>query len=446
LLRIINDILDFSKIEAGRLDMELTRFTLKEVLSSTLAILQHRAHEKGLPLVMECQPDLPEHLCGDPLRLGQVLINLLGNAVKFTEQGEVRLRVALQERRSESVTLLFAVQDTGIGLSPESLTRLFTPFTQADGSITRRFGGTGLGLSISRQLVEMMGGSIWCESAPGQGSTFFFTARFGNDCAMGEPMNGVPPTGSCHPCDRAEGDGLGALPDLTGMQILLVDDNEVNRHLAASLLHKRGATVHEAADGREAVEKVVSGSQPYDLILMDAQMPEMDGYEATRRIRGDGRFAHLPIIAMTAYALVEELDKSVEAGMNAHITKPISTRTLFATISRFIGPLRREGHPRDEKMPAVDIPMLPGTDTERALEEAGAVLARMYRYVRDNDGRAAEYLRACRRELAVLPGKQVEELGAAVAKFDYDTALDILVHLSGSAGIILPYQSEAGDP
>jgi PAS domain S-box-containing protein len=356
LLGIVNDILDFSKVEAGKLKMEQTAFTLERAVADVLAVVQQKAQEKGLRLAVELPPELGGQLIGDPLRLGQVVINLLSNAIKFTEKGEVRLSVGLKEQTVDRVALSFCVSDTGIGLSADTLARLFQPFTQADGSTTRRFGGTGLGLSISKQLVELMGGEIWATSEPGQGSRFCFTAWFGIGMAAEAEAASAA-------ADREPP------PDLTGRRLLLVEDNEVNRQLAIILLKGAGASVQVAVNGREAVEKVLAGGVPFDLVLMDIQMPDMDGYRATRLIRSDERFALLPIIAMTAHAMAAERLKILDAGMNDQVTKPIDSRLLFATLGRHLRqpaaakPFSPEEGPRALEV----IPRIAGLDMDGAL-------------------------------------------------------------------------------
>jgi two-component system sensor histidine kinase/response regulator len=462
LLAIINDILDFSKIEAGKLDVEVTDFQIDEVIGAVTTLTAQKAHDKGLEFLADVASAIPEQLRGDPLRLGQVLTNLVNNAVKFTEQGEIRLKIDLLEQTGDKVQLKFSVRDTGLGMTPEQAAKLFQPFSQADMSTTRKHGGTGLGLTISRRLVELMGGQIWLESEAGVGSTFHFTvwleightaaqrivpnrlqslhilvvddnaaAReilvesvqnlaeradsvssgpeaiaairerdsdvpydvvfmdwrmpgmdgleatrlIKNDTSLRKPpaiiivtafgreevreeaenlhVNGflVKPvtrsmlvdslvnvfateseTGAATTLDAHEA----AMP-LRGAHILLTEDNEINQQIAIELLEGAGATVDVANNGREAVDILFQGSlqPPYDVVLMDLQMPEMDGYQATTRIRGDSRFAQLPIIAMTAHATVEERNRCLAAGMNDHISKPIHPNLLFDTVARY---------------------------------------------------------------------------------------------------------------
>ncbi|MFA5517313.1 MAG: PAS domain S-box protein [Desulfuromonadales bacterium] len=327
LLNIINDILDFSKVEAGKLGMEKIAFDLGPVVSNAIAVVQQKADEKGLRLLHCVAPDVPLRLMGDPHRLGQIMANLLSNAVKFTSAGEIEFSARLLRHGGASVQIEFSVRDTGIGLASEQIKNLFKPFTQADGSISRKFGGTGLGLAICRQLVEMMGGTIWCENAPGPGSIFHFTAEFGlADEATADAGVDAGPQALC-----------GETPDLAGTRILLVEDNEINQQLAIELLKETGATITVANHGGEAVELLVGRRASFDLVLMDIQMPVMDGYEATRRIRADGRCAALPIIAMTAHVLAEQQKRILEAGMDNCIGKPIAAQNLLQTIARYVG-------------------------------------------------------------------------------------------------------------
>jgi signal transduction histidine kinase/HPt (histidine-containing phosphotransfer) domain-containing protein len=359
LLAIINDILDFSKIEAGRLDLERTEFRLDDVISGVTTVTTLKAQEKGLELLVEVPPTVPRFVLGDPLRLGQILTNLVNNAVKFTARGKISLRVELIARTGEACELRFAVQDTGIGMTPEQASRLFQPFTQADMSTTRQYGGTGLGLTICRRLVELMGGQIWLESEPGKGSTFFFTARL--DVGDGTAL--------------AAGDARDALDAISfpGLRVLLAEDNEINRQIAVELLQGTGASVDVALHGGEAVEKILRGGD-YHLVLMDMQMPEMDGYEATARIRAAG-FASLPIIAMTAHATTEERQRCLDAGMNDHVAKPIDPVLFFAAIARCYKPdpivVSQTPVSGAVDIPTIEIPIIAGLDTNDALGRLG---------------------------------------------------------------------------
>jgi signal transduction histidine kinase/ActR/RegA family two-component response regulator len=326
LLTIINDILDFSKIEAGKLELTPVEFRVSECLSEAADSLTLRAKEKGLELVRTIAPEVPATLIGDAGRLRQILINLIGNAVKFTQEGRVSVDVRTEERSESDVLLRFAVSDTGIGIPAEKQKTLFEAFSQVDPSATRRYGGTGLGLAICSQLVRMMGGQIDVDSELGKGSTFHFTARFGISTET-DPIPDGPPGESP---DRSSPPAPDSRLPIT---VLLVEDNPINQKLAIRLLQKRGCNVVLAGNGREAVE--TSGKQSFDLILMDVQMPEMGGFEATRLIRTreltSGR--HTPIVAMTACVIKGDREKCLEAGMDAYVAKPIQVDEFFRVIN-----------------------------------------------------------------------------------------------------------------
>jgi signal transduction histidine kinase/DNA-binding response OmpR family regulator len=323
---IINDILDFSKIEAGRLDLESIQFSLREALEATLRTLAVRAAQKGLTLTHQIEPGVPDGLVGDPRRLSQVVINLVGNAIKFTERGGVRLEVAADATEPDAVLLHVSVADTGIGIPGDKQEVIFDSFTQADGSTTRRYGGTGLGLAISRNLVGMMGGRIWLESEVGRGSTFHFTARFG--LAPGA-------AGARRP---AEDPGQPAVRDPhRRLRVLVAEDNPVNQALAARLLEREGYEVVVVDDGQAALD--ATARESFDLLLMDVQMPRMDGLEATRRIRkreGANAAGRLPIVAMTAHALKGDRERCLAAGMDGHLAKPVDSHALIAELTRVL--------------------------------------------------------------------------------------------------------------
>ncbi|MDR1110330.1 MAG: PAS domain-containing protein [Deltaproteobacteria bacterium] len=327
LLRIINDILDFSKIEAGKLEMEETEFHLGDVLNSMVDILSVKAQEKGLEFSLDLGRMVPCVLLGDPIRLGQILSNLVSNSIKFTSEGQVRVTVGVDERTDSEARLHFEVTDTGIGMTPEQRAGLFTPFTQADTSTTRKYGGTGLGLTISKRLVEMMGGQIWCLSEIGRGSTFGFTARF----KLSQQDAGQARA----PRKRAAGKEM--LSPIAGARILLTEDNEVNQLVASRILNNAGFRVDIAKNGLEAVQMVQD--QKYDLVLMDIQMPEMDGLTAARTIRALPGQDVLPIVAMTAHAMSGDRELSLAAGMNDHVSKPINISELFTALLKWIPPL-----------------------------------------------------------------------------------------------------------
>ena len=329
LLGIINDILDFSKIEAGRLTIETIDFQLDTVLNNLIEMVSFKAAEKNLQLYLQVDPRIPLDLQGDPLRLSQVLLNLLGNALKFTDQGDVCIKTALMNHPPEKVTLQFSIEDTGIGISEEQLQQLFQPFTQADGSISRRYGGTGLGLVITSQLVELMGGRIEVTSTPRQGSRFMVTLPFGVQPASRTGARDL------HTAKRNDLLAPVAVPVFDRLRVLVVEDNQINQQVARELLEKTGLQVEVADSGKKAVEKLQDGNR-FNLILMDLQMPEMDGFEATRQIRRQYSAELLPIIAMTAHALPEERNKCLANGMNDHVSKPIAPDLLYKTVAKWL--------------------------------------------------------------------------------------------------------------
>ena len=336
LMVIINDILDFSKIESGKLAIEAGEFALEDVLDRLSALVGIGAGEKGLEFPLTVAPEVPARLVGDGMRLGQILLNLCGNAVKFTERGEIALSVhALPCARTPSgrVALRFAVRDTGIGMNEAQIARLFQPFDQLDASTTRRFGGTGLGLAICKQLVALMGGEIGVRSEPGEGSEFHFSLDFGLPEAT-SPLA----AGAARGHDAAPEPGTAKDRNLLrGKRILLVEDNELNQMVAHDLISAlTGAVVSIAANGQEALERL--HAQAFDLVLMDVQMPVMDGYEATRRLRAEPLHAGLPVVAMTAHAMQRDRDLCLAAGMNDFISKPFEPRELLAVLSRWLQP------------------------------------------------------------------------------------------------------------
>jgi signal transduction histidine kinase/CheY-like chemotaxis protein len=353
LLAIINDILDFSKIEAGKLGLESTPFELPGLLEHLASLTTIKADAARVDLKLQVDAAVPARLVGDPLRLTQVLLNLTSNAVKFTERGEIVIAVELMGRMADDVSLRFSVSDTGIGMRPSQIARLFESFNQGDGSITRKYGGTGLGLSISRQLVELMGGEIKVSSTPGVGSRFSFKVRLGvaDAAVVGAGAGTVggaadSPTGRPTMRVRAAADGvtgrhapsLSELSALDGARILLAEDNANNREVALEFLSAARIQVDVAHHGGEAVRMAQEGD--YDLILMDIQMQEVDGLTAARRIRAIERCKHLPIIAMTAHAMDGDREKSLSAGMNDHVTKPIEPEQLYRALLKWIPPAR----------------------------------------------------------------------------------------------------------
>ena len=326
LLGLLNDILDFSKIEAGKLLVEQVPFDMGEVLRNLASMVGQPAEDKGLRLSIDMPPDLPLRLMGDPLRLTQVLVNLVSNAIKFTHRGEVAVSAAWRPEPppGQAVLLHLEVRDTGPGIDPAQQARLFRPFEQGDSSTSRRFGGTGLGLAICHHLVALMGGRIGMESTPGQGSRFFVEL----------PLQRQP---ADQPAPPAEMPARWAFEQLRDKRLLLAEDNPINQELAVALLTEAGAHVTVAADGQAALQRLAE--QPFDLVLMDCQMPVMDGYAAARAIREQPCWRQLPIIAMTANAMQGDRARVLAAGMNDHIAKPLDIDTMYATIARWLTPV-----------------------------------------------------------------------------------------------------------
>jgi CheY-like chemotaxis protein len=334
LLAIINDILDFSKIEAGRLDLESIDFKLCTALEGIVDLLAAPAQHKGLGLICLPAADIPALVRGDPGRLRQILLNLVDNAIKFTDRGQVIVRMNLAEETDNHVVVRFEVNDTGIGIPPAARSRLFQSFSQADSSTTRKYGGTGLGLAISKRLAEMMGGSIGVESTPGQGSTFWFTVRFVKPPAtVDTPVlkAALPHPPGSHPRPP----GLVADHDAAPPLVLVVEDHVVNQRLAVRLLEKLGCRVEVATNGCEAVAALIR--TPYAMVFMDVQMPVMDGYEATAEIRRrEGMARHTPIVAMTAHALEGDRHKCLTAGMDDYLSKPVQYTELRTVLERWL--------------------------------------------------------------------------------------------------------------
>jgi CheY-like chemotaxis protein len=330
LLNIINDILDLSKIEAGQLRIDSQRFTVSEVFQRVDNLLRDLADNKKLMLEFKGATGVAATLMGDPLRLIQVLVNLASNAIKFTEVGRVEVNVTALSVAADagSVDLRFEVRDSGIGITAEALPNLFQPFSQADDSITRRFGGTGLGLAICKRLIELMGGRIGATSQVGQGSTFWFEMPYQQvSVEVNAPVATQPDAGSS-----------AMQPSLKGLRILAVDDNRTNLQLIDRALQRQGAAVTLAADGQQALNILRLHPQSYDVVLMDIQMPVMDGLTATREIRMDTGLAHLPVIALTAGVLDDEREAALKAGISDIIPKPINLKQLSSGLSRYARP------------------------------------------------------------------------------------------------------------
>jgi signal transduction histidine kinase/CheY-like chemotaxis protein/HPt (histidine-containing phosphotransfer) domain-containing protein len=335
LLTLVNDILDFSKIEAGKIDLEAIGFDLRDCVKDALKMFALRAREKGLELLCDIAPTLPQMVRGDSGRLRQILLNLVNNAIKFTDSGEVALKAELESRQQDELTIRFSVSDTGIGIPVQHQESIFSPFTQADSSTTRRYGGTGLGLTISTRLASMMGGRLWVESELGRGSRFSFLVRMealektiepGIIAASGSLRDVRIPIVDDNQTNRA------ITPPSRKLRILLAEDNRVNQAVASRHLAKLGHTLVKANNGQEAIDLLQQ--QTFDLVLMDVQMPELDGFIATKKIRAREKstHGHIPIIAMTAHAMKGDRARCLAAGMDGYVTKPLNPEEVAAAI------------------------------------------------------------------------------------------------------------------
>jgi len=330
MLSVINDILDFSKIEAGRLELDPVSFNLRDLVEDTARALALRAHEKGLELICDVLPEVPEYVVGDITRIRQVLVNLLGNAVKFTAQGEVELEVALQSQADDHLRLHFSVRDTGIGIPEEKQKMIFDAFSQADGTTTRKFGGTGLGLTISARLVEAMQGEIWVESAPGKGSCFHFTASLGVSTETRQIAR------------------LAEAVSLAGLRVVVVDDNLTNRRILTDMLWAWGMQPAPAASGPEALAHMRRGvqrGQPFSLVLTDVHMPEMDGFELVRRIHDTPELTKAVILMLTSGDRGDDIARCRQLGISAYLTKPVRRAELRAAIILAIANQAQPGEP-----------------------------------------------------------------------------------------------------
>jgi signal transduction histidine kinase/CheY-like chemotaxis protein len=338
LLAVINDILDISKIEADRLTLEAIDFQFGQVLENVISLMSVTAQEKQIKLLVDLDPEVPRNVfLGDPLRLGQILINLTGNALKFTEHGSITIKARQLEESSDGVLMRIEVSDTGIGIAPENQQRLFVAFEQADGSMTRKYGGTGLGLAITKRLVHLMGGEIGVTSTPGQGSTFWFNVWLGKGHANNGTVLPAPTFTGTPAAERL-------LDEYSGTRILLVEDEPINREISLGLLEDAGLVVDLADDGLQAV--ALAKQNAYALILMDMQMPHMNGTDATMAIRALPGYAETPILAMTANAFDEDRQICLDSGMNDHIAKPVDSTVLYETLLAW---LEKRGQPAAAK-------------------------------------------------------------------------------------------------
>jgi PAS domain S-box-containing protein len=385
LLTLINDILDFSKIEAGKLEVEKIDFSVRQSVDEAVKTLSPKALEKNLKLLWHAEAGIPQILKGDMGRLRQVLVNLVGNAVKFTDRGEVIVRVEKEEETPAGVVLHFQVRDTGIGVAKEKQGLIFEAFTQADGSATRKYGGTGLGLTITSRLVGLMGGRIWVESEPGAGSTFHFTSYF--EFASGADSAG-PVSGADAEPQLPEREGRGVRPSEptgmvskgnSGVRVLLAEDNAINRKLATALLEKHGFVVIPTGNGRDAME--IIDRERVDVALMDVQMPIMGGFEAIRGIRSKEQRTgtHLPIIAVTAHAMRGDKERCLEAGADDYVTKPIRPGELMAAIERVRKPGLGSGTARNSSssglsaVPVASLSSIPSLSSSPPFDLDGAL-------------------------------------------------------------------------
>ena len=415
LLTLINDILDLSKIEAGKLELEQIPFDLNEILRQLVVTMRQRAEQKGLTLTFTSHTERIDYLMGDPLRLSQVIINLLDNAIKFTDQGTVEMSVVEVTRKDRNITLAFSINDSGIGLSIEQQQKLFSPFSQAEISTTRQYGGSGLGLVIGRELVGKMGGELDVESTLGEGSHFYFTIRL--NCASDEAI-------AAHLAEQVRSPEPEKLSAIRGARILLVEDDEINRDVAQEVLTRAQLMVDCASNGIEAVERVKGGE--FDCVLMDIRMALKDGYQATREIRRDPRFKTLPILAMTANAMVGDRERCLGAGMNDQITKPFTSGELLAMLVRWVEP-KSERHNDDQPLSEKEPPRLQQPLPDLAGIDCSAGLERMM-----GDSRAYRKLLL---KFADLHQGVIDELRSALTK-NSPAAVRLAHTLKGSAGNI----------
>jgi PAS domain S-box-containing protein len=415
LLGLLNDILDLSKIEAHRLELESIPFDLHELLGQISSLMAIHSQQKGIPLRVQTDPDIPRHLLGDPLRIKQILLNLVGNSFKFTKEGEISIEVRPGlHAQPGCLPVTFTVRDTGIGISREQQQEMFKPFVQSDSSTTRLYGGTGLGLAITRQLVEMMDGSIELISAPGEGSSFIFTLPL--------PLSSAEELAAHREQAELGGPDPAVLDSIRGARILLVEDNKINQQVAVELLSQECFIVDLAENGQEALDLLQPGK--YDLVLMDLQMPVMDGYQAVAAIRSQRDYDSLPVLAMSANAMRHDREQCRAAGMNDHIPKPVDRRQLLAALCRWIKPGRRQLPPRRtrEESPAVRLPRLCGINSRAALERLGGS-QRVYLNV----------LRSFAKEQAET-ARDIRRLLAAGAKNDAERLAHSLKGLAGAVG------------
>ncbi|MGM9428051.1 PAS domain S-box protein [Hydrogenophaga sp. MI9] len=411
LLEIINEILDFSKIEAGMMRLHLSSFRLSDLHREIEVILSGALGSKPVALVYDIDPALPEVVVGDPVRLRQVLINLGGNAIKFTPDGSVTMRWRLLQREAGHARIRFAVEDTGIGIAADQQASVFESFSQGESSTNRRFGGSGLGLTISQHLVNCMGGRIALTSAPGQGSAFFFEIDLPEGVAA----------------DLPPGDGLAPRPQggrLQGIRLLLAEDNALNQEVATEMLQREGASIALAENGLQAVDALRAAPEGFDAVLMDMQMPELDGLRATERIRDGLGLRELPIIAMTANAMPADRDRCLQAGMNAHIGKPFDIHEVIRVVRRFTG----RHDVTDEPAPATRPAELHGAADQPLLRGDEAALRRL--------GGNRVLLAQLRARFTHSSEELLRQAQACAARSDWTGAADAVHQLKGSASVV----------
>ena len=447
LLVVINDILDVSKIEAGKMAIESIPFSLEAVISNVVNLFEPLAAEKKVELYNILDPKLPAAVLGDPQRLTQVISNLVGNAVKFTPAGFVRLTAKVRQRTEAEVNLEISVQDTGIGMNEEALSHLFKSFSQADASTTRRFGGTGLGLVITRSMVELMGGTLNVESASGKGSLFTILVSLPITTGEGVPVSAIP----------GESLQIRSWEKFTGVRALVAEDHAINREILVELLRQLGIDADVAENGKEAVALV--GTKEYDIVFMDIQMPEMDGIAATREIRKLEKVGvdHLPILAMTAHALAGDREKSLDAGMNDHLSKPINPEALCAALGQWLPPEKcatdavavADNQPAPVTKPIIlSIAPLPGLDIEGGLNRLGGNQEFYLKLLRDFvavDGyretptQLLQELRAGKRDEALYRVHAVRGVAANLCAKELAAAATELERACRTAGDIIPF-------
>lgn len=405
LLGIINDVLDFSKVEAGMMRVEAVDFAVEGLIEDVVSVVAEKAEEKGLKLAVDIAPDVPAMLLGDALRLRQILINYVNNAVKFTDQGEVVIRIRVQSRSSTEAVLRFEVSDTGIGLTDEQISRLFQSFQQADTSTTRKYGGTGLGLAISRQLAELMGGGVGVQSIPGKGSTFWFTSCL-------QLSNNTP---ALRPPREDLRKSLFLRKALAGVRVLVVEDNLINQQVVVEVLKDVGVVVEVAENGALAVAMVQA--QSFDLILMDVQMPVMNGLDATRAMHALAGWPGTPVIAMTANVMSADWQRCADVGMVDFVAKPIVPAGLFSALLRWSKP------PTPTTQGTAD-----GDASPEPLQgDAVALVNELMRLLRDDNPQALRLFAEKEALFARMFATQFRSLKSAITGFALDEAHDILV-------------------